>query len=681
MEQVYHISTDNQFPYWVYASQQDAGTIATRSRGDFGAITPFDWAANPGYEFGTAVADPLNPKIVYAGGPGGGIVKVMYPSGQWINISPNVEPGASLRKVTNQPLLWSTPHELLAGFQYVMATTDGAMHWKKLSPDLTLRKGEVVQAGNAGRGGRGAAGAGGTGAIESMSASTVAPGTIWAGTNNGIIQVTRDHGATWADVSIPDLPNPTRADISSVDAAHHDAGTAYVAVDCHTVGDYLPYVYRTRDYGKTWTKIVNGLRTDQPSGSFVRVVRADTKRKGLLFAGTESSMYLSFDDGDTWQSLQLNLPNTSYRDIAIHDNDLVVGTYGRSIYVLDDYSPLREMTPAIAAEPAHLFKPGDAIRVRRNVNGDTPFPPEVPHADNPPPGAILYYYLGTEPSAEVALDILDATGRPVRHYSSAAIAPYTDPPPNIPDFWVAPRLPLPTATGTNRVNWDIRYDDPPSFTHNYAQVMGANAGLTPASPEGPLALPGTYSVKLTVDGKSYTQTVKVTNDPRSLATATDLRAQHELQMKVYEASKEAWAGYAQVTAMRSQIAELLRSSSAGDLAEAARAFDAKLAGVGGTAPAGGRGGRGNGGPPAPPNFAALNGTFNGQLRTLDFGDMAPNEPILRSWAAACSDLESAITTWRSLNGPELSPLNAALAKAGQKVIPTATPALATPNCS
>ena len=681
MEQVYHISVDNQFPYWVYASQQDAGTIATRSRGDLGEITPFDWAANPGYEFGTAVADPLNPKIVYAGGPSGGIIKVMYPSGQWINISPNVETGAALRKVGNQPLLWSTPHELLAGFQYVMATTDGAMHWKRLSPDLTLRKNEVVQAGGAGRGRGGAAGAVGTGAIESLSASTVAPGTIWAGTNNGIIQVTRDHGVTWTDVSIPDLPNPTHADISSVDASHHEPGTAYVAVDYHTVGDYLPYVYRTHDYGKTWTKIVNGMRTDQPSGSFARVVRADTKRKGLLFAGTESSMYVSFDDGDHWQSLQLNLPNTSYRDIAIHDNDLVVGTYGRSIYVLDDYSPLREVAPAIASEPAHLFKPGDAIRVRRNVNGDTPFPPEVPHAENPPTGAILYYYLGAQPTGDMTLDIFDASGRPVRHYSSAAPTPYNDSPPNIPDFWVKPRLPLPTATGTNRVNWNIRYDDPPSFTHNYAQVMGANPERTPASPEGPLALPGTYTVKLTVNGKTYTQTVKVTNDPRSAATAADLRIQHDLQMKVYDASKEAWAGYEQVAAMRASVAELLRSGPSADVADAARAFDAKLASVGGAAPAGGRGGgRGNAGPPRPPNFAALNGTMNNQLRTLDFGDMAPNEPMLRSWTAACSELASAVSTWHALNGAELSRLNAALGKTGQRPIAAGSPTLSAPSC-
>ncbi|HEX3867557.1 MAG TPA: hypothetical protein VHV78_12430, partial [Gemmatimonadaceae bacterium] len=408
-DQVYHISTDNSYPYWVYATQQDAGSIATRSRGNLGAITPLDWYPTAGYEFGSIVADPLNPNIVYAGGPGGGIVKITYPSGQWINVSPNVDAAAALRKVGNQPILWSrtNPHELLVGFQYLMSTTDGGLKWKQLGPDLTISdSAAAAEASNpvaAGRGrgapaGRGGRGAPAGGAIESFSPSSMSSGIIWVGTNNGMIKLTRNHGATWHDVSIADLPNAARADISGIDASHTDSAEAYAAVDYHTTGDYTPYFYRTRDFGKTWTKIVTGMRTDQPSGSFARVIRADTKRAGLLFAGTESSMYVSFDDGDDWESLMLNLPNTSYRDIAIKDNDLVVGTYGRSIWILDDYSPLRQMTAAIEAEAAHLFEPGDAIRVRRNVNGDTPFPPEIPHALNPPPGALVYYYLKDHPS-------------------------------------------------------------------------------------------------------------------------------------------------------------------------------------------------------------------------------------------------------------------------------------------
>ncbi len=665
-DQVYHISADNSYPYWVYATQQDAGSIATRSRGDLGAITPLDWYPTAGYEFGSIVADPLNPKIVYAGGPAGGIVKITYPSGQWINVSPNVDAAAALRKVGNQPILWSqtNPHELLVGFQYLMSTTDGGMHWKKLSPDLTVHDGApppppTPPPGAGGFGGPPA------GSIESFSTSSMSPGIIWVGTNNGIIKLTRDHGATWHEVSIADLPNPTRADISAVDASHTDSATAYVAVDYHTTGDYAPYFYRTHDFGKSWTKIITGVRTDQPSGSFARVIRADTKRAGLLFAGTESSMYLSFDDGDDWQSLQLNLPNTSYRDIVIKDNDLVVGTYGRSIWILDDYSPLRQMTAAIASEPAHLFKPGDAIRVRRNVNGDTPFPPEVPHALNPPPGALVYYYLNAKPSSDITLEVRDAAGTVVRHYSSAPIPSLHEAPLPVPDHWIEIPKPMPTATGTNRINWDIRYDAPPAFSHSYE--INANEGETPASPEGPLALPGTYTLKLTVDGKAYSQTVTVKNDPRSPATAADLAAQHELQMKVYAGIKSAYAGYEQVAATRSALATIQKSTPPPppDVAQAIANFDAKLLIAGGTTQGGrGRGaGAGNPGPQRePPAFATLNGTLVRQLETLDSGDMAPNDPQRAAFLVACTDLRGRIAGWASLNGNELGSLNALLSK-------------------
>ncbi|MEP6493853.1 MAG: hypothetical protein ABJF01_14325 [bacterium] len=672
--QAYHISVDNSYPYWIYGTLQDAGSIATRSRGDLGEITNLDWLPTPGYEFGYIVPDPLNAKIIYAGGPAAGIVKITYPSGQWINISPNMDTSLALRKVGNQPLVWSptNPHELMVGFQYLMSTIDGGMHWKKLSADLGYPKGETPPP-------RGAAPGG---SIESFSPSSVNGGVIWVGTNNGLIKLTKDHGATWEDVTIPGLPNPTRADISTIESSHFDAATAYVAIDYHTSGDYTPYVYRTRDYGKTWTKIINGLRTDQPSGSFARVIRNDTKKQGLLFAGTESSVYVSFDDGDAWQSLQLNLPNTSYRDFVIKDNDLVVGTYGRSFWILDDFSPLRQMTPGIAAEPAHLFKPGDAIRVRRNMNGDTPFPPEMPHAANPPVGAIIYYSINGKPSGDVTLEISDASGKVVRHMSSAPIAPLNEPPPAVPDYWLEKLMPMPMNPGLNRINWNLRYDSPPTFSHNYE--INANPGETPASPEGPLALPGVYGVKLTVSGKSYTQTVTVKNDPRSPSTAIELRAQHDLEMKLYAAANEAWDGYTQATAMRTAIADLTRSNPPADVATAAAAFDAKLLSVGGRG-GGGRGGGGGGGrggpagPPPAPNFAAIIGTMNRELNTLDPGDMAPNEPMMRTYAAACGDLKAAVTTWKTVNAQDLVALNTLLTKNNLRPIP-APAALSIPVC-
>ncbi|HZI41564.1 MAG TPA: hypothetical protein VFD67_07655, partial [Gemmatimonadaceae bacterium] len=286
-EQIYHLSVDNGFPYWVYATQQDAGAVRTRARGNFGAVTPMDWNPVGGWEWGTIVADPLNTQIVYASGSG--ILKITYPSEQWINVSPATDPNLKLRTSFSQPIIWTpwNQHELLAGFQYLMATTDGGMHWKKLSPDLSVPKGgePVLSGGPASS----AAPPPPNGGIESISPSTVAAGTIWIGTNNGLIKLTRDEGKTWEDVSIPGLPNSTRALISSIDASHQNAGEAYVAIDYHTTGDYAPYLYRTRDFGKTWTKIVDGLATDSPAGNFARFVRGDTKKAGLLFAGTETS--------------------------------------------------------------------------------------------------------------------------------------------------------------------------------------------------------------------------------------------------------------------------------------------------------------------------------------------------------------------------------------------------------
>jgi photosystem II stability/assembly factor-like uncharacterized protein len=700
--QVYHISTDTQYPYWVYATQQDSGSIATASRGNLGEITPLDWLPHPGYEFGSICADPLNPKVSYAGGPAGGIIKVTYPSGQWINVSPNVDSGEALRKVGNQPIGFSpsNPHELLVGFQYLMSTTDGGLHWHKLSPDLGYpkdykppkpgatpapgatppRPGSVDNDADVDQDSdnvadpdqpddSGAQGPGGGGAIESFSASTVADGTIWVGTNNGLIKVTKDHGRVWQDVSIPSLPNSARADISAIDASHQDPGTAYVAVDYHNSGDFTPWFYRTHDYGKSWTKIVDGLPTGLPSGSFARVIRADTKKEGLLFAGTESFMYVSFNDGDTWQPLALNAPNTSYRDATIHGDDLVVGTYGRGFWILDDIAPLREVTPNMVNEPVHFFKPSDAIRVRKNVNGDTPFPPEVPHALNPPLGAILYYYLGKTPADTITLDVYDSTGKPVRHMSSAPIAPLTELPPN-PDYWTGVEQPLPDAVGLNRINWNLRYDSPNAFNHSWE--INANPHDTPASPEGPLVGPGVYTLKLTVDGKTYTQTVKVNNDPRSPTNGTDVRAESQLEADLYHCAQQAWDEYQAVVKVRAEVADALKQNKADDLAKAGNALDAKLTAVGGSGGFGrGFGGGGGGfrrGPAGPrvPNFAASNRTLVGQMTTLDSGDMAPSEPMQRACAASCAELKKAEAAWALINQVDIPEFNKVLAKYGIK---------------
>jgi photosystem II stability/assembly factor-like uncharacterized protein len=650
-EQVYHVAVDNSYPYWVYASQQDAGAVRVRSRGNLGAITPLDWDPVNGWEWGTELPDPLHPDVVYASGSG--IVKISYPSEQWIDVSPNLDPTLKGRVTTSQPLAFAPwdQHELLAGLQYVMATTDGGAHWTKLSPDLGYAKGVTPPPDSL----RGQPGQPVAGAIEALSASPLARGEIWVGTNNGLIELTRNEGKSWEYVSIPNLPDSTRADISSIDASHLDPAEAYVAVDLHRTGDYHPYLYRTRDYGRTWALIVNGLpaAADLPSGSFARVIRGDTQKAGLLFAGTESGMYVSFDDGDHWQSLQLNLPNTSCRDLVIKGNDLVVGTYGRGIWVLDDFSPLRQI--ASAREPVHLFAPGDAVRVRRNVGWDTPFPPEVPHALNPPDGALIYYYLAARPATDITLDVLDSAGAVVRHLSSASITPVAEAarPPE-PNFWLATPEPLPTAVGTNRVNWDLRYDAPPALTHTFE--INANPGLTPPSPVGPLALPGTYTLRLIVDGKRYVQTVKVRNDPRSPAALADLRAQHAVQMAIYHALQESWDRYHEVTAMRAAVGA--DTGVPAEVATAAKALDSALAAVAGN-PDSVRG-FGRRGAQGPPSFASVDAHLVRQLNGLETGDLAPTAAMQRDYDGACADLKTAVAAWAKIDGTGLAAFNAVL---------------------
>ncbi len=658
-EQVYHISADNSFPYWIYATQQDAGSIRTRSRGNFGEITALDWSAVPAWEWGTIIPDPLNANYVYASGNPGGLVRVSYPTEQWISVSPAINPDLHLRTAFSQPIMFApwNQHELLAGFQFLMATTDGGTHWSKLSPDLTYPKG-MKPFPDTGVRPPGSYPAGG---IETLSASTVARGTIWAGTSNGLIKVTRDEGKTWDDVTIPNLPFPARALISIIDASHTDAGGAYVAVDVSRSGDYTPYFFRTHDYGKTWTRISNGLPVNEPSASFARVIRADPVRAGLLVAGTESGMFISFDDGDNWQSLQLNLPNTSYRDIVFAGNDLVVGTYGRGIWVLDDYAVVRQLTPAVEAEPVHLFKPDPTVRMRRNTNFDTPFPPEVPHALNPPDGAIIYYALDSKPSGELTIDVRDSAGTTLRHFTSAATEPVKEAaqPPN-PNFWLAPLRPLTTNVGLNRANWDLRLDSPPALTHSFE--INANPGQTPPTPEGVVAPPGMYTIALTVNGKTYTQKVTVTNDPRSPATNTAIRSQYALLRSINNAAKMAYYGYQQVETMRAALKARSQSDSTPDIAKAIAAFRAKVDTVGGN---------GGGGRRPPPNFNALSTELIGQLTAQDNADQAPTEAMHTAYTTACERLRTAATRWTALNGAELTALNATLTGKGLQPVPAA----------
>jgi len=659
--QLYHIAVDRSSPYWVYGQQQDSGAVAVRSRSDLGSIGPLDWFPTPGWESGYVTPDPLNPKIVYANGPDAAsqLVRISIAAGnQWIHVGPNLDPAQGLG--SSGPLEWSpfNLHELLAGYNKLMSTVDGGRHWRPLSPDFTS----------------------GRGSIPSLAPSSVAAGLIWVGLPRGDVKLTRDDGVTWIDAPIPSLP--AQASVVSIDASHQDAAVAFAAV---ATGDNRPHVFRTGDFGKTWTEIVAGLPVDQASGSFANVVRADTRRAGLVFVGTESSIYVSFNDGAVWQALRLNLPTTSVRDIQIHDNDLVIATFGRGMWVLDDYSPLRQITAATSSDAAQLFKPGLGIRVRSNIGGDTPFPPEIPHAENPPPGVIIYYWLSKPPAAPITIDILDALGHIVRHLSSAPVVPLTKGGRDVPDFWLRQPIPLPTEIGLNRVNWNVRYDDPPSAGEHI--TIRAVPGETPVTYEGPLALPGVYTVRLTVDGKPDAQTVRVRNDPRSGVPLADLRAQHALQMRLYSESQAADTAARQVSAMREAVAALAQSASA-QVVTAVDAFSAVLGSA-----EGGRVGRGRhpgvgasppgvsagGGTIAVPSFDSIRESTNHLLEELDSADMAPTPAMAGAYAATCSDLRSALTAWRTIQSKNLVTLNAALA--ASHAPPLAMPStIAAPVC-
>ena len=699
--QIYHIATDTQYPYWVMGSQQDTGAIMTRSRSDQGQITVMDWYPLPSSEFGTVVPDPLKPTTVYGvgygNGQGNGLIKIDLATGQWGNVAPNF--GTDRNLYTEVRDFWKRfdtafePKALYVGYNCIVVTRDGAQTWKAFSPDLTAAKGQpMAQCGVAPAPtptpapGTSSAPFSLRGAISDFSISTVKQGVVWSGSTTGQIYNTMDGGKTWNNVTnFTDLP--PNASFVTVEAGHSDVNTAYVLANIGFArGAAVPpteqhYIYRTHDAGKSWTRIVNGLPNDERTGSQVHVIREDPKQKGLLFAGTETTVYVSFDDGDHWQSLRLNLPSTSIRDLVVHSDhnlsDLVIGTYGRGFWVLDDMSPLREIAAKgqqIAAAPAYLFKPGDAIRARANANWDQPMNLEMPHAPNPPYGALIYYHLSKKPSGEIQLQIFDSTNKLVRTITS--IQPPMYPRPPYPDYWLMPssERALSTEVGTNRINWDLRYDDPPGFNPDINNQMNSSPGSVTPAPHGPLALPGTYTLKLIVDGQTYSQSLVVRNDPRvgeSPSMMAALRAQDKLAMATVQGMKDSYAANSEVAAVRAQLAAIPKSSLQADVATAASALDAKLATFGGPQRGGrgpGGGGGGFGAPVRAPGslltFIAINNLFNTVLGPLSQNgiDMPPTKAAVNTWESACAEFTATANGWKKMLDADLVDFNALLTK-------------------
>lgn len=537
--QFYHIATDNQFPYRLYGAQQDSGTVAIVSRSDNGAITASDWYDVAGGESGFVLPDPHNPNIVYADSYDGEITRFDKKTGQAQDIWPwPLNPmghGAGNLKYRFQ---WTSPlaippqnpNALFEGANVLFKTTDGGNTWTIISPDLT-RNDKSKQQSSGGPITKDNTSVEYYDTIFSIAPSPVQNGLIWIGSDDGLVHLTRDGGQHWSDVTPKNMPE--WSEISLIDPSPYAADSAYMAVDRHASGDFRPYIYKTDDYGKTWTSITDGL----PQDSYVHAVRVDPKNKNLLFAGTELGVYVSFDNGGNWQSLQLNLPHAPIYDLMVHGNDLIVATHGRAFWILDDISPLRQLTPAVENKIVHLYTPAVAYRFR---GGSFLVPAGVPDGQNPLNGAIIDYTLQAEPKSPVILEILDAHGTVIRKYTSKTKGADKSEATTSQHHGET----MAAKAGLNRFVWDLRYKS----TAKVAGVAGWGGG-----PGGPLVVPGTYQAKLTVNGQSYTAPIVVKEDPRVTVTQADLQKQFDLALKISARASDLSEAVNQMIAIQTQL--------------------------------------------------------------------------------------------------------------------------------
>ena len=643
--QFYHVTTDNAFPYRVCGGQQESGSACVASRGDDGQITFREWHPVGVEEYGYVAADPLDPDIVY----GGKVSRYDRRTGQVQNVAPKALRGGDYRVVRTQPVLFSPvdPRTLYFTSNVVWKTTDGGSSWQAISPDLTRKTWDVPK--NVGKYvGTEAARPTQRGVVYALAPSPLDIDTLWAGTDDGLIHVTRDGGRTWRDVTPPDLV--AWAKVSLIEASHTDVGAAYAAINTFRLDDLRPHVYRTRDGGTTWTRTVEGL----PDGAVVNAVREDPQRKGLLYAGSERQVFVSFDDGDHWQTLRLNMPATSIRDLVVKDDDLVVGTHGRGFWILDDVTPLRQITPEVATAGVHLFKPQQAWRFRWNKNTDTPLPPEEPAGQNPPDGAIINYWLRQPAQGVVTLEILDGKGQIVRRYAS------DDPPEspaegrNIPDYWIRPPQRLESGAGMHRFVWDVRY--PPPAVQGFTYPIAAIRADTPRVPQGPFVLPGEYTARLTVGGQSYSQRFTVRIAPRVKVSPEDLARQFTLAKQLYDALTRNFEALTALRGLAAELTERKKAAGGGALGAAIAAVEQKARTVEGRPTRFGEGGE--------PGLARLNGQLAQLLDIVDEVDAKPTTQAETAIAEALRALDASLAAWSGLRSADLAALNDQLRAAG-----------------
>jgi photosystem II stability/assembly factor-like uncharacterized protein len=645
--QLYHAIADNSFPYRVCAGQQESGSLCINSRGNDGAITFRDWRPVGVIEYGYVAPDPLNLDLVYGAGRTE-VTKFHWPTGQVQDITPIPLRNGKYRANRTEPLMFSPvdPHVLYCATNVLFKTTDGGTSWQEISKDLT-RESPGAPASVGSMHNKGAENQ--RGVIYSLAPSFKSLDTLWAGTDDGLLWITHDGGKNWADITPKELTPWSK--ITQLSASHFDENTAYASVSRFRINDTHPYIYRTHDGGKNWKLITAGL----PEFGPVDTVREDPVRKGLLFAGTENSVWVSFDDGDHWQPLQLNLPRTSMRDLWIKDDDLIVATHGRSFWILDDIAPLREIAAGVN-NSAHLYGPAAAYRIQRDTYTDTPMPPDEPAGANPPDGAILDYFL---PSAakSVTIEILDGKGQVLRRYANTDKPEATEQELReqlIPLYWVRPPHPLSTLPGMHRWVWDLHYTAPESMRHDYP--ISAVPHDTPRYPLGPNALPGTYTVRLSVDGRTSTAPLTVKMDPRIKTPADGLQKKFETESHLASIMSESTQALHQGASIRSQLDKLTAQGNA-QVKASGTEFEKKLNTLLGTA----------GGFFAPPSAEVslnrLNGQASGLYQQVWQVDAEPTTAQLQASGTIAHDREDVMRRWNEFKQTELPAMNRLLHQA------------------
>ena len=656
--QLYHVTTDHEFPYVVYGAQQDSGSVGVLSRTDHGSVTARDWFPASGSESGYIIVDAKDPDILFVSGTYGSITRFDRKTSLSQDITPwpamafDVEINRRKYRDPWTPVLARSPIEpqkLYLGTQYVMTTVDGGLHWQAISPDLTgatndkmLTSEAPPMVGNAGREGYGV--------VFTIAPSPLNRDLIWAGSDTGLIHVTRDGGKNWKEVTPPGLT--AWSQISMIEASHFDPAVAYAAVNRSRIDDQAPYLYRTRDYGASWQPITNGIAAP----AFLRAVREDPQTKGLLFAGTEFGVYASFDDGDHWQSLQLNLPTTGVRDLVIHGDDLVIATFGRSFWILDNMTPLRQALAAAKTQTPWLYHPATATRVDNDSFPGTPLPPEEPAAENPPNGAMIDYYLPSQVH-EVQLEIFDGRHKRVRRFRSEGHSideqvPTKYLPLPVAQRWFAKPEVLQKTPGMHRFVWDLTW--------------GSSGGPTDDEdadyhrPKGPKAAPGIYEVRLTADEKVQTQSLTLTMDPRSPATAQELAQQLQLGREIFDETMEARRALAEIGSVQRQLADVQKKieqeKAEEQNASVVSALTSAQSILGKLVVNGKHAGEAPGLQDA---FTALTSA----LRVVESGDRAVPSQAIAVYKEASPQAKTRIAEWKQFKQTQLAELNQQLEKA------------------